>query len=212
MVLHGETVPNRERDEAEARNYYRALDYLDTLISEPGEVTDVATLMGDLFTWLAEQRRSRELPVPITAALAHYQFATIHPYFDGNGRTARLLTTLLLHQASYGLKGIYSLEEYYARDLEAYYAALTVSPSHNYYMGRVAADLSGWIEYSCLGVADAFASVRTRAVAAARTETRKHHCANWMPDSVKSRPCSRPNLTSPPSKSPNTWGSIGAPR
>lgn len=132
MVLHGGTFPNRERDEAEVRNYYRALDYLDTLISEPGEVTeaqvqtlhglvmtgkavpspyrdgqnvirdsasgrivymppeapDVATLMGDLFTWLAEQRGSRELPVPITAGLAHYQFATIHPYFDGNGRTA----------------------------------------------------------------------------------------------------------------------------
>lgn len=70
---------------------------------------------------------------PLTA-----QFATIHPYFDGNGRTARLLTTLLLHRAGYGLKGIYSLEKYYTRDLEAYHAALTVGPSHNYYMGRVA--------------------------------------------------------------------------
>ena len=138
----------------------------------PPEAPDVAALMGDLFTWLAEQRRSRELPVPITAGLAHYQFATIHPYFDGNGRTARLLTTLLLHRAGYGLKGIYSLEEYYARDLEAYHAALTVGPSHNYYMGRVAADLSGWVEYVCLGVADAFASARARAVEAARTEGR----------------------------------------
>ena len=92
VVLHGETVPNRERDEAEARNYYRALDYLGTLISEPGEAPDVASLMGDLFTWLAEQRRSRELPVPITAGLAPYQFATIHP---ANRRKASL-------PASYG--------------------------------------------------------------------------------------------------------------
>lgn len=43
---------NRERDEAEARNYYRALDYLDTLISEPGEVTEaqVQTLHGLVMT------------------------------------------------------------------------------------------------------------------------------------------------------------------
>jgi len=64
-----------------------------------------------------------ELPTPLVAALAHYQYATVHPYYDGNGRTARLLTTLVLHKAGYGLKGIYSLEEYYARDLAAYYGA-----------------------------------------------------------------------------------------
>ena len=143
----------------------------------PPEAPDVAMLMGDPFTWLAEQRGPRELPVPTAAGLAHYQFATIHPYFDGNGRTARLLTTLLLHRAGYGLKGIYSLEEYYARDLGACYAALTVSPSHNYYMGRVAADLSGWIEYFCLGVADSFASARARAAAKTEGRDRKYGLA-----------------------------------
>ena len=55
---------------------------------------------------------------PVVVALAHYQFATIHPYFDGNGRTARLLTTLILHRSGYGLNGIYSLEEYYAQNLD----------------------------------------------------------------------------------------------
>jgi Fic family protein len=74
--------------------------------------------------------------VPIEAGIAHYQYATIHPYYDGNGRTARLLTTLILHLGTYDLKGLYALEEYYARNLKAYYEALTVGPSHNYYMGR----------------------------------------------------------------------------
>jgi Fic family protein len=101
--------------------------------------------------------------VPVLAALAHYQFATIHPYFDGNGRTARLVTTLILQRKSYGLRGIYSLEEYYAANLKGYYAGLTVGGSHNYYFGRAEADVSGFVEYFCVGMADAFAKVRARA-------------------------------------------------
>lgn len=49
--------------------------------------------------------------------MAHYQFATIHPYYDCNGRAARLLATLTLHVDGYDLKGFYSLEEYYGRNL-----------------------------------------------------------------------------------------------
>ncbi|HEB92582.1 MAG TPA: hypothetical protein ENI94_03765 [Gammaproteobacteria bacterium] len=45
--------------------------------------------------------------MPIIAAIAHYQLATIHPYYDGNERTARLLTNFVLHKSGYGLKGIY---------------------------------------------------------------------------------------------------------
>ena len=72
----------------------------------------------------------------------------IHPYYDGNGRTARLLTSLILHLGGYGLKGLYALEEYYALDLKAYYEALTVGPSHNYHLGRVEADIAGWAHTS----------------------------------------------------------------
>ena len=80
----------------------------------------------------------------------------IHPYYDGNGRTARLLTTLILHLGGYDLKGLYSLEEYYARNLGAYYEAISIGESHNYYMGRAEADVTKWIEYFVEGMAVAF--------------------------------------------------------
>ena len=96
------------------------------------------------------------MPCPIVAAIAHYQFATIHPYYDGNGRTARLLTTLILHLGGYGLKGLYSLEEYYARNLQAYYHAISIGPSHNYYLGREESDITPWIAYFIHGMAVAF--------------------------------------------------------
>lgn len=137
------------------------------IIYMPPEAKEVPGLMSDLVRWINSQLESQELPVPIVAAMAHYQFATIHPYYDGNGRTARLLTTLILHKSGYGLKGIYSLDEYYARNLSGYYKALTVGPSHNYHLGRAEADITGFIDYFCRGMADAFAAVRAQATQAA---------------------------------------------
>src|ERR1019366_3441380 len=128
----------------------------------PPKAKDVPRLMKALAAWISTSQRD-SLPCPIRAGIAHYQFATVHPYYDGNGRTARLLTTLILHLGGYDLKGLYSLEEYYARNLAAYYAALTLGPSHNYYVGRIESDITNWVDYFCEGVADSFESVRKRA-------------------------------------------------
>jgi Fic family protein len=126
------------------------------------EAPDVPELMRSLIEWINAELTDGELPAPIVAALAHYQFATIHPYLDGNGRTTRLLATLILRKAGYGLKGIYSLDEHYAKSLSSYYSALTVG-SHNYYDGRADGDVTPFISYFCAGMADAFTKVRTAA-------------------------------------------------
>lgn len=138
------------------------------IVYMPPESKDVAQLMLDMVDWIAVQIQQADLPVPIIAAIAHYQFATIHPYYDGNGRTARLLTNLILHKSGYGLKGIYSLEEYYARNLQGYYDALTIGDNHNYYFGRAEADITKWIVYFCKGMANAFAQVRLKASEASK--------------------------------------------
>lgn len=121
------------------------------IVYMPPQSSDVPGLMHGLMQWLAD---SADIPCPLVAGIAHYQFATIHPYYDGNGRTARLLATLLLHRGGYDLKGLYSLEEYYAQRLGAYYSALSLGPSHNYYMGRAKADITPWLEYFIQGMAN----------------------------------------------------------
>jgi Fic family protein len=212
-VVAGEgNFPGRERDEAEVRNYFAALEFVERLGRESGRLTereirtihglvitgkakatpyrdgqnvirdartggivymppeakDVPGLIKDLVGWVNASVAERELPVPAVAGLAHYQFATIHPYFDGNGRTARLLTTLILHRSGYGLNGIYSLEEYYAANLKGYYAGLAVGKSHNYYFGRAEGDITPFVTYFCVGMAAAFGKVRARAEEANR--------------------------------------------
>ena len=134
-----------------------------SIVYMPPEAKEVPTLMKDLIEWINTEIEAKRLPVPVIAGLAHYQFATIHPYYDGNGRTSRLLATMVLHRCGYGLKGIYSLEEYYARNLRQYYDALSVGTSHNYHLGRAEADVSGFVQYFCEGMADAFLKVRARA-------------------------------------------------
>jgi Fic family protein len=129
------------------------------IVYMPPEAKDVEKLMKELVTWI---NRNSELSCPILAGIAHYQFATIHPCYDGNGRTARLLTTLILHLGGYDLKGLYSLEEYYARNLGAYYEAISVGGSHNYYMGRAESDITKWVEYFVEGMAVSFENVMKR--------------------------------------------------
>lgn len=121
------------------------------IVYMPPEAKDVPHLMSNLVAWIKKENST--LPCPIVAAIAHYQFATIHPYYDGNGRTSRLLTTLILHLGGYDLKGLYALEEYYAKDLIGYYKAISVGPSHNYYLGRAESDITNWIEYFVKGMA-----------------------------------------------------------
>ncbi|MEM9244019.1 MAG: Fic family protein [Pseudomonadota bacterium] len=110
-----------------------------TIVYMSPEAKDVPGLMRNLVSWIKE---NNELPYPIIAAIAHYQFATILPYYDGNGRTSRLLTTFILHLGGYDLKGLYSLEEYYAKNLLGYYRAISVGSSHNYYFGRAESDIT----------------------------------------------------------------------
>ena len=149
-------TPYRDGQNAIKNSATGALIYL------PPEAKDVPILMASLVAWAAEAERSG-LPVPIIAALVHYQFVTVHPYYDGNGRTARLLATFILHKSGYGLNGFFSLEEHHAKDLQGYYQALTVHPHHNYYFGRSEADLTAWLEYFISSLAEVFEAVRCRA-------------------------------------------------
>ena len=128
----------------------------------PPESKDVPVLMRDLVSWIKE---NNELPCPLVAGISHYQFATIHPYYDGNGRTSRLLTTLILYLGGYDLKGLYSLEEYYAKNLRGYYRAISVGSSYNYYFGQAESDITDWVEYFTEGMAFAFEQVVSQMIA-----------------------------------------------
>ena len=121
----------------------------------PPEPNDVEDLMVDLIAWINSED-AKEVPAPIKAGIVMWQFLTIHPYMDGNGRTARMLATYILRRAGFGLKGLFVLENFYNRNLKEYYKNLQLNLHHNYYFGRNDCDITQWIEYFISGLAEVF--------------------------------------------------------
>lgn len=98
----------------------------------PPEYSDIPQLLEELVTYV---NTTDDHPL-IVAAVVHYQMVTIHPFEDGNGRTARLMSGYILDFNGYGFNGIGSLEEYFAYDPDEYYESLQMGLPPLYYSGR----------------------------------------------------------------------------
>lgn len=90
----------------------------------PPEAFEVPALMRDLIKWLKEKQR--KIHIVELAALFHHKLTYIHPFFDGNGRTARIAMNLLLMQKGYPLVVILK------NDRKKYYQALAQADKGNY--------------------------------------------------------------------------------
>lgn len=98
----------------------------------PPEYCDIPDLLDELVEYV---NTTDDHPL-IVAAIVHYQIVTIHPFEDGNGRTARLLSGYILDINGYGFNGIGSLEEYFAYDIDEYYESIQMGLPALYYSGR----------------------------------------------------------------------------
>jgi Fic family protein len=103
---------------------------------------EVNELMGDLENFL--HNRQIDVPFLIRAAIAHYQFETIHPFLDGNGRIGRLLITLYLVSSGLLTKPSLYLSDYFEKNRQLYYDNLD--------RVRVKNDLAQWIKFFLVGI------------------------------------------------------------
>ena len=102
----------------------------------------------DLLNWVKDNQFVLH-PV-IIGAIIHFHLAAIHPFSDGNGRTARAATALYLALAHYDNDGALTLDTYYASDRPSYYAILRRLNRENYASSQQA-DLTPWLEYFAEG-------------------------------------------------------------
>ena len=98
--------------------------------------------MGDLENFLHNERIN--VPALIRIGIAHYQFETIHPFLDGNGRIGRLLITLFLVDQNILHLPLLYLSAYFERHKSNYYDNLTRVREKN--------DLLNWLKYFLIGI------------------------------------------------------------
>lgn len=112
-----------------------------TIVYMPPEAKDVANLIKQMIKEF-NSRDSKDIPIPIKAGILAYEFVTIHPFWNGNGRCSRLLATYILKAYHYDLKGFYVMEEFYDKNIDEYYNSLQMGLHHNFYFGRNEADIT----------------------------------------------------------------------
>ena len=110
----------------------------------PPSHEEVDPLMGDLENFLHND--SIDVPHLIRIAIGHYQFETIHPFLDGNGRVGRLLITLYLVSKGLLTRPTLYLSEYFDKHRSLYY--------DNLMNARAGNDLAQWIRFFLVAVAE----------------------------------------------------------
>lgn len=155
--IHKRLVKGVRGDKANPGNYRKVQNYVVSsktgeTIYTPPPAQEVQAMMTELVQWLNEDQ---EINAVLVAALAQFQLVHIHPFLDGNGRSARLLSTLSLYRKGYDFKRLFTISEYYDRDRTGYYQAIQGVRDDSM-------DMTGWLEYFVNGLATQMAEVQQR--------------------------------------------------
>lgn len=116
----------------------------------PPNHSDVSRLMNELLDYV---RKNKDIIDPlILAGLFHKQFVIVHPFIDGNGRTARLATKVLLAKMGLDTFYLFSFENYYNKNVGKYFQEVGLRGDYYDIAGKT--DFTSWLEYFTDGIID----------------------------------------------------------
>ena len=121
------------------------------IVFTPPNANHVPALMENLMEWI--NNSSSKLNPVISAGIIHYEFVRIHPFVDGNGRTARALAALYMYMNEFDVD--FTLDEYYDNNRQAYYDALNS-------VDQKTQDLTKWLEYFLEGFLTSIEEIKNK--------------------------------------------------
>ena len=134
-----------------------------TVHHQPPPWTTIENHIQDLLEWIQASKTKNAggggddpwLHPAVIAGISHHRLVWIHPFLDGNGRTSRMFTTLILYQRGYNFKYLFNLSEYYNLNRDRYYEALRSADQTQGY--------TAWLEYFMGGLANQMVRIEERA-------------------------------------------------
>ena len=140
----------------------------------PPDAYKVPYLVDELLDWL--NNCTTELYPVIVAGILHYELVCIHPFIDGNGRTSRLMATLILSINEFNIDNYFTLDEYYNQDRQAYVDALKSADKNQ--------DLTFWLEYFCQGVLYSIEKVKKEVLTLAQITSKYDNTIELTPNEI----------------------------
>jgi Fic family protein len=129
------------------------------VVFQPPPYPQVKALLDEFISWLNAPSSSEYHPI-LKAGIVHYILVSIHPFVEGNGRTVRAFSTLVLMRENYDIKKFFSLEEHFDQDLDGYYSAFSATDSKP--GGVFEKELTDWLEYFTEVVAIELSKIKER--------------------------------------------------
>lgn len=155
--LHKILVKGVRGENADPGNYRKIQNYVINartreVVYTPPPPIDVPQLMREYAKWVSN---AADVSPILVAGIAQFQFVHIHPFLDGNGRTARLISTLILYKTGYDFKRLFTISEYYDKDRPSYYQAIQTVRKNNM-------DMTSWLEYFVDGLRSQMVEIQAK--------------------------------------------------
>ncbi len=142
ILLQGARGEHKQPGEFRTSQNWIGGSNIDNAVFVPPVHNDISGLMGDLETFA--HNTDLHYPELLRIALIHYQFETIHPFLDGNGRVGRLMITLFLVEREILKKPVLYLSDYMEKHRSDYYDNLMRVRTNN--------DISRWFKFFLSGI------------------------------------------------------------
>ena len=180
--IHKRLVKGVRGDSAAPGEYRKIQNYVvnsktGETVYTPPPVYEIQRMMQELVDYI---NRIGDVHPVFVSGIAQFQLVHIHPFLDGNGRSARLLSTLCLYRKGYDFKRLFTISEYYDRNRSDYYKAIQSVRENDM-------DMTGWLEYFTHALSAQMQEIKTKGEVVIRADVlgKRHNLSERQTKAVQ---------------------------